>query len=255
MLGLQGAVSPVYTFHSNLVTYWVLVGATCGYNYYVRYREGQLHAAQLSTQLAQAQLQTLRTQLHPHFLFNTLNAIATLVHRDPEAADQMIARLSDLLRLTLEGIGVQEVPLANEIDFLRGYLEIEQARFGDRLTVDMQIPPEVLGARIPYLILQPLVENAIRHGIAPRSQPGRVVIRAKSKNGFLVLEVRDSGPGLAAGSDTDTRQGMGLSNTRSRLEKLYGEHQRFEMKNGSNGGFVVTLTFPLQLTSAADGDA
>jgi two-component system, LytTR family, sensor kinase len=255
VLGFPGAVSLVYTFHSNLVTYWVLVGATCGYDYYVRYRQGELHAAQLSAQLAQAQLQTLRTQLHPHFLFNTLNAIATLVHRDPEAADQMVARLSDLLRLTLEGIGVQEVPLAKEIDFLRGYLEIEQARFGDRLTVDMQIAPEVLGARIPYLILQPLVENAIRHGIAPRSEPGRVVIRAESENGFLVLEVRDNGPGLADGLDTPTRQGMGLSNTRSRLEKLYGERQRFEMKNGSNGGFVVTLTFPFQSASSADGDA
>ena len=255
VLGFPGAVSLVYTFHSNLVTYWVLVGATFGYDYYVRYRQGELHAAQISAQLAQAQLQALRTQLHPHFLFNTLNGIATLVHRDPEAADQMIARLSDLLRVTLEGVGVQEVPLAKEIEFLKGYLEIEQVRFGDRLTVDMQIAPEVLGARIPYLILQPLVENAIRHGIAPRSQPGRVVIRAQFENGFLVLEIRDNGPGLMAGLDTPTRQGMGLSNTRSRLEKLYGERQRFEMRNGSNGGFVVTLTFPFQSASPADGDA
>ena len=254
VLGLPGAVSLVYTFHSNLVTYWVLVGGTCGYHYYVRYRQGELHAAQLSAQLAQSQLQALRTQLHPHFLFNTLNAIATLVHRDPEAADQMIARLSDLLRLTLEGIGVQEVPLAKEIDFLRGYLEIEQARFGDRLTVEMQIASEVLGARTPYLILQPLVENAIRHGIAPRSRPGHVVIRAASENGFLVLEVCDNGPGLAAGLDTSNRQGVGLSNIRSRLEKLYGERQRFEMNSGSDGGFVVTLTFPFQRASA-DGDA
>ena len=255
VLGFPGAVSLVYTFHSNLVTYWVLVGATFGYDYYVRYRQGELHAAQISAQLAQAQLQALRTQLHPHFLFNTLNGIATLVHRDPEAADQMIARLSDLLRVTLEGVGVQEVPLAKEIEFLKGYLEIEQVRFGDRLTVDMQIAPDVRGARIPYLILQPLVENAIRHGIAPRSQPGRVVIRAQSENGFLVLEIRDNGPGLTAGLDTPTRQGMGLSNTRSRLEKLYGERQRFEMRNGSSGGFVVTLTFPFQSTSPADGDA
>ena len=255
VLGFPGAVSLAYTFHSNLVTYWVLVGASCGYDYYVRYRQGELHAAQISAQLAQAQLQALRTQLHPHFLFNTLNGIATLVHRDPEAADQMIARLSDLLRLTLEGVGVKEVPLAKEIEFLKGYLEIEQVRFGDRLTVDMQIAPEVLGARIPYLILQPLVENAIRHGIAPRSQPGRVVIRAQSENGFLVLEIRDNGPGLTAGLDTPTRQGMGLSNTRSRLEKLYGARQRFEMRNGSNGGFVVTLTFPFQSASPADGDA
>ena len=255
VLGFPGSVSLVYIFHSNLVTYWVLVGATCGYDYYVRYRQGELHAAQLSAQLAQAQLQALRTQLHPHFLFNTLNGIATLVHRDPDAADQMIARLSTLLRLTLEGIGVQEVPLAKEIDFLKGYLEIEQVRFGDRLTVEMQIAPETLGARIPYLILQPLVENAIRHGIAPRSQPGQVTIRAESENGLLVLEVRDNGSGLAAGSATASRNGMGLSNTRSRLEKLYGERQRFETKNGVNGGFVVILAFPFQRASAAGSDA
>jgi len=254
VLRFPGSVSLAYTFHSNLVTYWVLASTTWGYDYYVRYRQGELHAAQLSAQLAQAQLQALRTQLHPHFLFNTLNGIATLVHRDPEGADQMIARLSALLRLTLEGIGVQEVPLAKEIDFLSGYLEIEKARFGDRLTVDMQIAPEVMGARIPYLILQPLVENAIRHGVAPRAQPGRVEIRAAPENGFLVLEVRDNGPGLAAGSESSTRQGMGLSNTRSRLEKLYGDRQRFEMKNATDGGFVVTLTFPFQPASAVDGD-
>lgn len=254
LLGFPGALSLAYSFHSNLVTYWILVGGTCGYHYYLRYRQGELHAAQLSAQLAQAQLQALRTQLHPHFLFNTLNAIATLVHRDPEAADQMIARLSDLLRLTLEGIGVQEVPLAKEIEFLRGYLEIEQARFGDRLTVDMQIAPEVLGARIPYLILQPLVENAIRHGIAPRSQPGRVVVRAKLENGLLILEVRDNGPGVAGGVNASARQGLGLSNTRCRLERLYGQHQRFETRNGSDGGLVVTLTFPFHPASA-DGDA
>lgn len=254
VLGFPGSVSLVYTFHSNLVTYWVLVGATCGYDYYVRYRQGELHAAQLSAQLAQAQLQALRAQLHPHFLFNTLNGIATLVHRDPDAADQMIARLSALLRLTLEGIGVQEVPLAKEIEFLNSYLEIEKVRFGDRLTVEMQIAPEILGARIPYLILQPLVENAIRHGIAPRAQPGRIEIRAASENGFLNLEVRDNGPGLAAGSESSPRQGMGLSNTRSRMEKLYGEHQRFEMKNGIDGGFVVSLRIPFQSAGAPDGD-
>jgi LytS/YehU family sensor histidine kinase len=221
----------------------------------MRYRQGELHAAQLSAQLAQAQLHALRTQLHPHFLFNTLNAIAALVHRDPEAADRMIARLSDLLRLTLEGLGVQQVRLAQEIEFLKGYLEIEQARFGERLKVEMQIAPELLAARIPYLILQPLVENAIRHGIAPCSQAGRVVIRAESEKGMLVLEVRDNGPGLATGSGTPVRQGMGLTNTRTRLEKLYGEHQRFEIKNGSNGGFVVTLAFPFQSTSARQEDA
>jgi two-component system LytT family sensor kinase len=160
-----------------------------------------------------------------------------------------------LLRLTIEGIGVQEVPLAKEIDFLKRYLEIEQARFADRLTVEIEISPETLAARTPYLILQPLVENAIRHGIAPRSQPGRVAICAQRENGFLILEVRDNGAGLAPGSTVPAREGVGLSSTRARLEKLYGERQRFEMKNGLSGGLVVTLAFPFQPASAADGDA
>jgi two-component system, LytTR family, sensor kinase len=255
ILGFPGSISLAYAFHSSIVTYWILVGATWGCDYYVRYRQGELRAAQLSVQLAQAQLQALRTQLHPHFLFNTLNAISALVHRDPEAADRMVARLSDLLRLTIEGIGVQEVPLAKEIDFLKRYLEIEQTRFADRLTIDMQIAPETLAARTPYLILQPLVENAIRHGIAPRSQPGRVAVCAQRENGFLVLEVSDNGAGLAPGLSAPAREGVGLSSTRARLEKLYGDRQRLEMKNGPSGGFVVTLTFPFQPASAVDGDA
>jgi two-component system LytT family sensor kinase len=254
VLRFPGTMSLAYAFHSSVVTYWILAGATWGYDYYVRYRQGELRAAQLSVQLAQAQLQALRTQLHPHFLFNTLNAISALVHRDPEAADRMVARLSDLLRLTIEGIGVQEVPLAKEIDFLKRYLEIEQTRFADRLTVEMRIAPEALTASTPYLILQPLVENAIRHGIAPRSQPGRVAICAQRENGFLVLEVSDNGAGLAPGLTAPARLGVGLSSTRARLEKLYGERQHFEMKNGPHGGFVVTLTIPFQLASAADTD-
>jgi two-component sensor histidine kinase len=255
VLGFPGSISLAYAFHSSVVTYWILVGTTWGYDYYVRYRQGELRAAQLSVQLAQAQLQALRTQLHPHFLFNTLNAISALVHRNPEAADRMVARLSDLLRLTIEGIGVQEVPLAKEIDFLTGYLEIEKTRFADRLTVDMQIAPEALAARTPYLILQPLVENAIRHGIAPRSQPGQVAICAHRENGFLVLEVSDNGAGLAPGLTAPAREGVGLSSTRARLEKLYGQRQRFEMKNGPSGGFVVTLTIPFQSAGSAGGDA
>ena len=255
VLGIPGSISLAYAFHSSIVTYWILVGATWGYDYYVRYRQGELRTAQLSVQLAQAQLQALRMQLHPHFLFNTLNAISALVHRDPEAADRMVARLSDLLRLTIEGIGVQDVPLAKEIDFLKRYLEIEQTRYADRLTVEMHIAPETLAARTPYLILQPLVENAIRHGIAPRSQPGRVVIRAQRENEFLVLQVSDNGAGLATGLSAPAREGVGLSSTRSRLEKLYGDRQCVEMKNGSGGGFVVTLTFPFQPASAAYGDA
>ena len=184
VLGFERGRSLVFVFHQSLVTYWLLVAATQGYLYYQRYREGELRSAQLGTQLAQAQLQALRMQLHPHFLFNTLNAISTLVHNNPEAADRMLARLSELLRLTLENVGVQEVRLAQELEFLERYLEIEQTRFGDRLIVRMEIAPEALDARTPYLILQPLVENAIRHGVAARSLAGYIVVSARRDDGM-----------------------------------------------------------------------
>lgn len=242
LLGFPQNLSLVYSFHQNLLTYWIVAGATQGYAFYSRYREGELRTAQLSAQLAQAQLQALRMQLHPHFLFNTLNAISTLVHKDPEVADQMIARLSDLLRLTLANTGVQEVRLAEELDFLQRYLDIERLRFADRLEVRMEIAPETLDARTPYLILQPLVENAIRHGIAPRAAPGRVEVRAERQDSMLVLEVRDDGPGLDAKSRG--KDGVGISSTRARLERLYGAAHRFELKNGAEGGLVVRLVFP-----------
>ena len=250
LLGFPGMYL-IYVFHQNFVTYWIVVAATQGYLYYSRYREGELRTAQLSAQLAQAQLQALRMQLHPHFLFNTLNAISTLVHKDPEIADRMIARLSDLLRLTLENIGVQEVPLAQELQFLERYLEIERMRFPDRLQVRMHIAPETLDARAPYLILQPIVENAIRHGIAPRSTLGTVEIRADCKNDRLILEVRDDGPGISP--DRIPKDGVGISSTRARLERLYGAAHQFELRNAAEGGLVVTLTMPFRLTAGDSG--
>lgn len=250
LLGFPGMYL-IYVFHQNFVTYWIVVAATQGYLYYSRYREGELRTAQLSAQLAQAQLQALRMQLHPHFLFNTLNAISTLVHKDPEIADRMIARLSDLLRLTLENIGVQEVPLAQELQFLERYLEIERMRFPDRLQVRMHIAPETLDARAPYLILQPIVENAIRHGIAPRSTLGTVEIRADCKNDRLILEVRDDGPGISP--DRIPKDGVGISSTRARLERLYGAAHQFELRNAAEGGLVVTLAIPFRLTTGDSG--
>lgn len=251
LLGFSQSMSLIYGFHQNLVTYWIVVAATQGYLYYSRYREGELRTAQLSAQLAQAQLQALRMQLHPHFLFNTLNAISTLVHKDPEVADRMIARLSDLLRLTLENIGVQEVRLAQELEFLERYLEIERMRFPDRLKVRMHIAPETLDARAPYLILQPLVENAIRHGIASRSTPGIVEVRAEHNDGKLILEVRDDGPGISP--KLNPKDGVGISSTRARLERLYGTAYQFGLCNAPEGGLVVTLVLPFQLV-AADSD-
>jgi two-component system, LytTR family, sensor kinase len=244
LLGMPGRFSLIYKIHLSFLTYGVIVGATVGLDYYRRYQQGELRASQLEARLAEAQLQALRMQLHPHFLFNTLNAISTLVHRDPDAADRMIARLSDLLRISLEDIGVQEVPLRQELEFLERYLDIERIRFADRLSVDMEIAPETLGARTPYLILQPLVENAIRHGIAPRSTPGRVTIRARRDTGTLILEIADDGPGLPPGAAAPAKDGVGISSTRARLEQLYGSAHRFELKNAASGGLVVTLVIP-----------
>jgi signal transduction histidine kinase len=247
VLGLPSSVSLAYVFHGNLLTYSILVAATQGYLYYQRYRQGELRSVELSAQLAQAQLQALRMQLHPHFLFNTLNSIATLIHKDPDAADQMTARLSDLLRLTLKNIGVQEVPLAQELEFLERYLDIEKTRFSDRLVVRIDVAPETLDASTPYLILQPLVENAIRHGIAARSLPGCVIVCAERDGGMLVLEVKDDGPGIRAASASNN--GLGISSTRERLEKLYGAAHTFELSNVAEGGLVVKLTFPFRLVS------
>jgi len=249
VLGLPGAVGLVFVFQQNLLTYWILAAATEAIGYYRRYKEGEVRFSELSAQLAQAQLQALRMQLHPHFLFNTLNAIATLVHKDPEAADRMIAQLSDLLRVTLENVGVHEVPLAQELKFLESYLEIERTRFQDRLKVRLEIEPETLDASTPYLILQPIVENAIRHGVATRSSPGTVTVRSKRDGGLLVLEVIDDGPGFPVAPAA--RNGVGLSSTRARLEKLYGMNQHFEFGNVEGGGVRVRLAMPFRILPAS----
>ena len=253
VLGLQRATSLAYVFHGNVLTYGILVAVTQGYLYYQGYRESELRSAELAAQLAEAQLQVLRMQLHPHFLFNTLNSIATLIHRDPDAADRMTARLSDLLRLTLENVGVQEIPLALELEFLESYLEIEKIRFSDRLVVRIDAAPDTLDASTPYLILQPLVENAIRHGIAARSSPGYVVIRSARDGEMLSLEVKDDGPGIR--SEALLRNGVGISSTRARLEKLYSEAHRFELTNAEEGGLVVKIAFPFRPSRYPGGTA
>ncbi len=234
-----------FKLHPNLLTYWAIVGATHAFDYYLRYRERELRASQLEGRLAQSQLQVLKMQLHPHFLFNTLHAISALMHRDVEAADRMMARLSDLLRLTIESAGVQEVPLRQEMEFLERYLEIQKTRFSDRLTVKLEIAPATLDALTPNLILQPLVENAIRHGIASRATAGRVEIRAKQTGGMLELEVRDDGPGLPEKGEA-WKEGVGLANTRARLSQLYGDAHRFDLANAPGGGLVVTITIPFR---------
>ncbi len=230
----------------SFITYWIILSLYYTFDYYQKHRERQLHASQLEAQLAQAQLKALKMQLHPHFLFNTLHGISALIPTDPEAAERMIARLSDLLRLTLENEGTQEVSLKQELDFLEHYLEIERMRFQDRLSVEIDVDPAALDARVPNLILQPLVENAIRHGVAPRPEAGSVRIHAALKNGVLRLQVRDDGPGLTNGR-TGLREGVGLANTRKRLTQLYGAAHRFEYVNAPGGGLEVNLELPFRV--------
>jgi two-component system, LytTR family, sensor kinase len=209
-----------------------------------RFRDRELRASQLESKLAQAQLEMLRMQLHPHFLFNTLHAISTLIHRDPEAADEMLTQLSDLLRMTLDTIGVQEVSLRDELDFLQRYLDIQQTRFQDRLRVMIDAPPETLDARVPNQALQPIVENAIRHGLDGRPGGGSIEIRARGTDSMLQVSVRDDGPGLRPDGRCANPYGIGLANTRARLQQLYGPLATLDLTNHWKGGMVVTLLIP-----------
>ena len=236
----------VYNTSENFGIYGLIALIRHLLSYYNRYRKGEVKASQLEAQLSQAQLQALKMQLHPHFLFNTLHSISALLHKDVEAADKMIARLGDFLRITLENSGHQKVTLEQELNFLRGYLEIESIRFQDRLSTQIDVDPQALGAQVPNLILQPIVENAIRHGIATSSTPGRIEIYAERKNGLLRIQVRDNGPGLQMNRSFDktSKEGLGLANTRARLNQLYGVAHRFEMANDPQGGLVVILEIP-----------
>ena len=228
-----------------LLIYWVILFMSHALNYYNNYRKGELKASELRMQLVQSQLEALKMQVHPHFLFNTLHSISALLSKDTEAARKMITRLGDFLRLTLENSGSMEVTLQQEIEFLNGYLEIERIRFQDRLTTDIRVDPEVLDVRVPNLILQPIVENAMRHAVG-NSKSGRVEIIAGPQNGFLRIEVKDNGPGIHAERLLDARRGkgLGLANTQARLIGLYGDEARFELSNNPSGGLVVTLEIP-----------
>ncbi len=234
-----------YNLDRSLLIYWLLVLISHAFNYYNSYRKGELKASQLRTQLVQAQLEALKMQLHPHFLFNTLHSISALLNQDVEAARSMISRLGDFLRLTLENAGTQEVTVQQELEFLNGYLEIERIRFQDRLTTSVTVDPDVLDHRVPNLILQPLVENALRHAIS-NSNGGRIEIVVTPRDGKLRIEVKDNGPGLRlvrSGPDR-SKTGLGLANTKARLERLYGSAHRLDLANEPAGGLVVTMELP-----------
>jgi len=251
-IGRGGSLSVMRTFQfvlynldRSLLIYFVIVLVSHAFNYYKSYRKGELKASQLRAQLAQAQLEALKMQLHPHFLFNTLHSISALLNQDVEAARRMISRLGDFLRLTLENAGTQEVTLQQELEFLNGYLEIERIRFQDRLTTLVKVDPDLLDHHVPNLILQPIVENALRHAIA-NSNGGRIEILVEPNNGMLRIQVRDNGPGLRLVTPIGetTKHGVGLANTKARLDRLYGKAHRLDLANEPAGGLVVTMELP-----------
>ena len=235
-----------FGFYIDLIIASLIVIAVHALLYYQNFRASELAQSSLKTQLVQAQLRALKMQLHPHFLFNTLHSISSLVLEDPTKANSMIARLGDFLRLTLENSDQQLVSLKEETEFLRCYLEIEQVRFGDRLTLEFELEPQTLSAQVPHLILQPVVENAIQHAIAPRATRGHINIEAKRLNSLLRLEVRDNGPGIISNSDLFGAEGVGLSNVRARLHQIYGSNFRFELMNARDGGLAIVMEIPFQ---------
>ena len=229
--------------HANIFTYAAIVGLYSAWEYYRRYIGREAQTAALQIQLAQANLRALKMQIHPHFLFNTLHSIAALVRKgENRPAVNMLGQLGEFLRLALENKGQQEIPLEQELDFLRRYLAIEQTRFGDRLKVDINMDDAAQGAYVPNLILQPIVENAIHHGISPSMDQGRIRIDARLENGRVSMTVADNGPGLR--NPERLNKGVGVGNTQERLENLYGPDQDFSFRNGKLGGLEVNITVP-----------
>ena len=236
-------------FLDDLMVYLAILAGGVARDYFLRYRlrqeetvRLQAHAAHLQAQLAEARLAVLRTQLNPHFLFNTLHAVSALVERDPRGVRRMIARLSELLRYTLDGATEQEMTLEREMELLGRYLEIMQIRFQGRLEVSMDVPDETRAALVPNLVLQPLVENAIKHGVDAAAGRGRIAIHARRDGGELVLEVRDDGPG--PDGEVPSEGGLGLRNTRERLAALYGPRARLSLEPAEGGGTIARVVVP-----------
>ena len=235
-----------FGFYIDLIIALLIVIAVHTLLYYQSFRASELAQSSLKAQLAQAQLRALKMQLHPHFLFNTLHSISSLVLEDPPKANSMIARLGDFLRLTIDNSDQQLVTLKEETEFLRCYLDIEQVRFGDRLTVTFELEPQTLSAQVPHLILQPMVENAIQHAIAPRSARGHINIEAKRLNSLLRVAISDNGPGISSNANLPWKQGVGLTNVRTRLRQIYGPDFRFELMNTKGGGVTAFMEIPFE---------
>ena len=243
----SGELRSLFLF--DFFVYWAVLGVGYAFDYRERYRERESAASELKAQLAQAQLEALKVQLHPHFLFNTLHTISGLVRGgDRQPAVNMIAGLSELLRRALDSADEQEVPLGEEVKFVELYLDIQLVRFSDRLTVRTDIAPETLDAFVPNMILQPLVENAIRHGVSQSETPGTISISAYRAGRMLHVEVSDDGPGLQSGWRIGESGGIGLANTVERLKRLYGSEQRFELRNvvGVGSGVTASVVIPFR---------
>ncbi len=252
--GLSG-----FEFLDDLMVYFAILGAGIARDYYLRYIarveesiQLQTHAARLEGQLAQAELNVLRSQLNPHFLFNTLHAVSALVERDPRGVRRMIARLSELLRSTLDGTHEQKTSLGKELETLTRYVEIMEIRYQGRLTVTTSADGDIRDALVPSLILQPIVENAMKHGVDGTTGEARIDIRVTREGSNLVLAVRDNGPGPSAGTPS-AGSGVGLGNTRARLQQLYGTNQNFTLIAAPEGGAVAELTLPYESAAAPQG--
>jgi two-component system, LytTR family, sensor kinase len=226
-----------FRFLNQFIVYLAVLAAGFAREFFIRGQQKQREAVELQGQLAQARLDALRMQINPHFLFNTLNAVSALVERDPAGVRRMIARLSDLLRYTLDKHGSEEVPLREELGYLEKYLDIMKVRFQGRLEVVTAIEPAALDSPVPGFILQPIVENALEHGVSNISGTGRVEIRAHREGPRLVISVSDNGPGLA-----DQRDGVGLSNTRARLAQMYGQNASLTLRSNAGGGALAEIT-------------
>lgn len=234
-------------------TYAAALGVATALGYHQRLRERELRASQLEAQLALAQVQALKMQLHPHFLFNTLHAITVLIREDPAAATRAVTRLGDLLRLTLSSAMTAEVSFRRELEILTLYLDIERTRFQDRLVINYDVQPATLDAMVPDLILQPLVENAILHGVSPNAGVGRIDVRSRAEGEWLILEIHDNGAGIPAGELP--REGVGLSTTKERLQHLYGARHELGLGNAPGGGFRARIRIPLRLAGGEEGRA
>ena len=242
---LPGYVLGGFQFY--LLIYWMLAAAVFAVDYYRKYRQREMEALELEARLSRAHLQMLKMQLEPHFLFNTLNAISALLHSEPEKADRMVGLLGDLLRSSLRESSGQEATLADELELLRHYLEIEEVRFGKRLVVAVQAEPEALAAAVPTMMLQPIVENCIRHGLDSRSGTLTIEVTAREQaRTRLEIRVLDDGPGFQEPVADALSRGIGLSNTSARLQSLYGPHQELELGNRAGGGASVTISIPLR---------